>query len=119
MTKATTVSLWVPRIAGMALAAFLSVFALDAFGGKPFLEALPEFLIHLAPALIVVAVMTVAWHFPLIGAAAFAALAVGYVVMVNGRLDWSLAIAGPLAAVAALFLVSGLRRARADAVSQG
>jgi hypothetical protein len=30
--------------------------------------------------------------------------------MVNGRLDWIAAISGPLAMVAALFLVSGLRR---------
>jgi hypothetical protein len=115
MTKATTVSLWAPRIAGMALAAFLSLFALDAFGGKPFLEALPEFLIHLTPALAVMAAVALAWRFPLIGAAAFAAFAVGYAVVANGRIDWIAAISGPLAMVAGLFLVSGLRRAGANA----
>lgn len=111
MTKAAHVSLWAPRIAGMAMAAFLAVFALDALGGKPLLETLPELLIHLAPAAIVLAVVAMAWRSPLIGAAAFGALAIGYAAMVNGRPDWTLAISGPLAGVAALFLVSGLRRA--------
>jgi len=110
MTKAGTVSLWAPRIAGIAMAGFLAIFALDGFGGKPFLSGLPEFLVHLAPAAVVAGALALAWRVPMLGAAAFAALAAGYAVMVNGRLDWSLAISGPLAAVAALFLISGLRR---------
>ena len=111
MTKATTVSLWVPRIAGLAMAMFLSLFALDAFGGKPFLDALPEFLIHLTPALVVLAAVAMAWRYPLIGAAAFAVFALGYAVVAHGRLDWIAVISGPLAMVGGLFLVSGLRRA--------
>jgi hypothetical protein len=41
---------------------------------------------------------------------AFAALAVGYAAVAHGRADWIAAISGPLAMVAGLFLVSGLRR---------
>jgi hypothetical protein len=111
MTRATSVSLWVPRIAGVAMAVFLALFALDAFGGKPFLAALPDFLIHLAPAAVVLAGVAVAWRFPLAGAAAFGAFAVGYAVVAHGRPDWIAAVSGPLAGVAALFLMSGLRRA--------
>jgi hypothetical protein len=110
MTKPATVSLWAPRIAGIATAGFLSLFALDAFGGTPFLEALPAFLVHLTPALVVTAAVALAWRHPLIGAAAFAALASAYAVVANGRADWIAAISGPLALVAGLFLVSGLRR---------
>ena len=110
MTTPTAVSLWIPRIAGLGVAMFLSLFALDAFGAKPFLEALPEFLIHLTPALVVMAGVALAWRYPLAGAGAFGALAVGYAMVANGRVDWVAAISGPLAMVAALFLVSGLRR---------
>jgi hypothetical protein len=114
MTRSTTVSLWVPRIAGMAMAAFLSLFALDSFGpGKPLVQAIPEFLIHLIPALVVLAVVALAWRWPMFGAVAFAMLAVGYAFGAHGRIDWIAAISGPLAMVAALFLVSGLRRAAA------
>jgi len=113
MAKAATVSLWVPRMAGIAMSAFLAVFAFDAFGGKPFLEALPEFLIHLAPAAIVLAVVALAWRYPLAGAGVFGALAAGYAAVVHGRPDWTFAIAGPLEGVGALLLVSGLRRAAA------
>ena len=116
MTKATAVSLWVPRIAGIAMAAFLSLFAIDAFSGKPFLEALPEFVIHLLPALVVVGAVAVAWRYPLIGAAMFAIFSLGYAVIANGRMDWVAAISGPLGMVAGLFLVSGLRRVRTEAV---
>jgi CHASE2 domain-containing sensor protein len=110
MTKTTSVSLWVPRIAGIGMAIFLSFFALDAFDGKPLLEALPEFAVHLAPAVVVLSAVAMGWRFPLIGAGAFAALAIGYALAVNGRLDWAVVISGPLAMIAGLFLVSGLRR---------
>ena len=41
---------WTPRVLGVLVCAFLSLFALDAFsGGKSLVEALPDFLIHIAP----------------------------------------------------------------------
>src|SRR5262245_36090113 len=110
MSKPGAVSLWVPRIAGAGVALFLSLFAMDAFSGKAFFEALPDFLIQLAPAAIVMAVVARGWRRPLMGAAAFGALALGYAVGAHGRADWVAAIAGPLAMVGGLFLVSGLRR---------
>ena len=106
MTPRATVILWGPRLAGIALALFLSLFALDAFAGKPFAAGFPEFLVHLAPALLVAAIVAVAWWYPLAGATGFALLALAYTLMVRGRLDWVAAIAGPLAIVAALFFLS-------------
>jgi len=106
MAKADSVILWAPRVAAVALSVFLALFALDAFSGKGLVEALPAFVIHLAPALLVLAMVAAAWRFPLVGAAAFLLLALGYAVMVRWRLDWMAVISGPLALVGLLFLVS-------------
>src|SRR5881392_1649401 len=110
MTKAAGVMLWLPRIAGVALSVFLSLFALDAFSGKPFLDALPALLIHLAPALLVLAIVALAWRLPLVGAAAFPILALGYAMMVRWRLDWVAVIGGPLLILGVLFLLSAYSR---------
>ena len=41
--------LWSPRILGVLVCLFLSLFALDAFGGgKTFIQSLPDFGIHVA-----------------------------------------------------------------------
>ena len=92
---------------GTLVAGFLALFALDAFGSnRSFVETLPEFLAHLAPAGLVLAVVGLTWHRPWLGAAAFAALASAY-ALVARRLDWILAISGPLLIVAASFGWSG------------
>ena len=107
--------LWAPRIAGILVAAFLGLFALDAFDGGPLAQTLPAFLIHLVPSFLVLAVVAAAWKFEWIGAVAFVALAVLYAVMVRGRMDWIAVISGPLLIVAVLFLVSWMRRAELHA----
>jgi hypothetical protein len=101
--------LWAPRIAGVLVASFLALFALDAFNEGSFASALPAFAIHLIPSLLVLAVVAVAWKFEWIGAIAFITLAIVYAMMVRGRLDWIVAISGPLALVGVLFLVSWRR----------
>ena len=106
-----TLLLWAPRIAGILVAAFLGLFALDAFEGRSFLAALPAFLVHLVPSFLVLAVVAAAWKFEWIGAVAFLGLAVLYAVMVRGRIDWIAVISGPLLLVAVLFLVSWKRHA--------
>jgi hypothetical protein len=97
----------------VAVALFLALFALDAFDGQPFVNAVPDFLMHLAPSLAVLAVVALAWRFPLVGAVAFSGLALLYAVMVRGRLDWIAVVAGPLVIVGALFLASWRYRAAA------
>ena len=106
-----TFLLWAPRIAGILVAAFLGLFALDAFEGRSLVAALPAFAIHLLPSFLVLAVVAAAWKFEWIGAVAFLGLAVLYAVMVRGRIDWIAVISGPLLLVAVLFLVSWMRRA--------
>lgn len=106
MPKSGVVLTWTPRIAGVAMSLFLGLFALDAFSGRPLLDAFPAFAIHLMPALVVLAAVALSWRFPLAGAVAFAALALGYGVMVHWRLDWIAVIAGPMVVIAALFTSS-------------
>jgi hypothetical protein len=97
---------WAPRIAGILIAAFLGLFALDAFEGRTFLAALPALAVHLIPSFIVLAVVGIAWKFEWVGAVAFLGLAVLYALMVNGRLDWVAVISGPLTLVGLLFLAA-------------
>jgi hypothetical protein len=115
MTKTSAVLLlWGPRVAGLALAAFLALFALDAFTGRSVVEGLAAFAVHLLPSALVLAIVAIAWRFQWIGGVAFIALAVLYAVMARDRIDWIAVISGPLVIVGALFLASWRRRADLD-----
>jgi hypothetical protein len=97
-------ALWAPRLLAFAVSLFLSVFALDAFGGgTPFLQAFPDFLIHLVPAAIVIAVVALAWQREWIGALTFTAAAVAYAVAAREHPSWIAAISGPFLVTAALY----------------
>ena len=105
--------LWIPRGLGILAGLFLGLFALDAFGeGKPFAQALPDFIIHLVPGAVLFAVVALAWRWPWVGAAAFFGLALVYAVSNKSRPDWILTISGPLAIVGALFFWSWRRNAQ-------
>ncbi len=99
---------WLPRILSVGFAAFLSLFALDAFSGQGGWEAVGGFLIHLIPALIMLAAALVAWKYDWFGMIAFWGWAVFYVIMVGpGRPgSWYLLIAGPAGAIGLFFLLS-------------
>ena len=115
MTGTTArIVLWLPRILGIAVAMFLAVFAFDAFSGQRIWEAVPDFAVHLLPALIVLGVVAVAWRYPWFGAVAFIGFAALYAVSAR-RADWIAVIAGPLVAVGLLFLWSALARPRTAA----
>jgi hypothetical protein len=103
--------LWSPRVAGVLVSLFIGMFALDAFSeGKPFFQALPDFLIHVIPALVLLVIVGASFRWPWIGAIAFIGLAALYAVtMSNGRLDWIVTISGPLLVVGALFVWSWFR----------
>ena len=104
--------LWSPRILGILVSVFVGVFALDAFSAaKPILEVLPDFFIHLIPALTLLALVIVSWRREWIGGLAFIGLAAMYGATVGrGHPDWVLAISGPLLIVGALFLWSWQHR---------
>ena len=102
---------WSPRALSIALAVFISLFALDAFvEGRGFWANALAFTMHLAPTAIVVAVLAVAWRWEWIGAVLFAAVGTLYAVTAWHHPSWILLISGPLFLIAALFLLNWLKR---------
>ena len=100
-SSARKLLLWSPRILGLLVAVILGVFALDSFG-----EGISAFLLHLAPALLMLPIVALSWRWEWVGAAAFLTLAVLYGVPAWARGDWLVVISGPLLVVGALFLWS-------------
>jgi hypothetical protein len=100
--------LWTPRILGSLVSVFIGLFALDAFShARSFLEALPDFLIHLIPGFVLLALVGMSWRRQWIGGLAFIGFAVAYALTTaSGHLDWMLVISGPLLAVGTLYLWS-------------
>ena len=109
--------LWTPRIVGILVSLFIGMFALEAFNeGQLLFQALPDFLIHLIPASVLLAIVGASFRWPWIGAVAFIGLAVVYAAtMAQGRLDWMLTISGPLLMVGALFLWSWFQHGKLHA----
>ena len=92
-------TLWAPRVLGIAVALFLGLFALDAVD-----EGLVAFLVHLTPTLLLLLTVAAAWQIEWIGAAVFIQLAALYGLYAWSRIDWILIVAGPLVAVGLLFV---------------
>lgn len=108
------VHIWSARLAGMAMALFLALFALDAFEGSASLRnKVLHMLIHLWPSGLLALVIVLAWRRPMIGLVAFLLLAFGYAVWAWDHPQWVLVISGPLVVVAMLYAWSSKRTARA------
>jgi hypothetical protein len=101
------VLLLIPRALGILVCLFVGAFSLDAFAnGKSIVESIPDFAIHIVPALILFAVVGLAWRWPLIGGLVFTGLAVVYAYVARAHSSWVAAIAGPMLFVGILFLWS-------------
>lgn len=105
---------WSPRILSILFAVFLSLFALDVFSeAHGFWPTALALAIHLAPAIVVLVVLALAWRREWIGSALFSLAAVFYAVRVLPRhLDWAIVIALPLLVIASLFLASWIERSK-------
>ena len=102
--------LWSPRILGVLVCLFLSLFALDAFGGgKSFIGSLPDFAVHVAPMLALLVVVLVSWRVEWVGGVVFTALALAYTYFARDHISWIPVIAGPLLIVGILFIWSWMR----------
>jgi hypothetical protein len=100
-------TVWAPRIVGLGLAFFLSLFALDAFSdGQGIAGTIVAFAMGLLPALVVLTTVIVGWRHAGLAALVFAALTVFYSATTLERPLWIAVIAGPLALVGALFFIS-------------
>lgn len=101
----------IPRIAGIIIAIFISLFALDVFEMDGTIwEKIGGFIIHAAPALIFGLVMFFAWKKPLIGAIVFGLGAVYFLrFILFGRFFGFpnfLIFFSPLAAISILFYLN-------------
>ncbi|MCD4671418.1 MAG: hypothetical protein K8R77_02035 [Anaerolineaceae bacterium] len=104
---------WAPRVLGILFAVFISVFALDVFGeGYGFWETIGALLIHLVPTYLIVGAVLLGWRWKWPGGVLFIGLAVFYIVMTRGRMDWVvyLLIPAPAALIGILFLVDWFRK---------
>jgi lysylphosphatidylglycerol synthetase-like protein (DUF2156 family) len=109
---------WSPRVLSIAFAIFLSLFALDVFNEvHGFWQTVLAFSVHLIPAMVIIAVLILAWRWEWIGTALFALLAVYYAVHMLSRNinNWAavLGISLPLLVIAAMFLTDSIKRSHA------
>jgi hypothetical protein len=90
---------------------FLSLFAMDAFGGgKSFVAAVPDFALHITPILILLVIVALSWRWEWIGGIVFVGLGLGYAYMARFHVSWIATISGPLFVVGGLFLWSWARQ---------
>jgi glucose-6-phosphate-specific signal transduction histidine kinase len=102
--------LWGPRILAILVCLFLGLFALDAFGnGKTLSEALPDFAVHVAPVLVLLAVVGVSWRWEWVGGLVFTSVAAVYAYFARDHVSWVLCISAPLLIVGVLYLWSWRR----------
>lgn len=98
---------WTPRILGILLVAFITLFAFDAFSnGEPASQNISDFLTHLIPAAIALVMVLTGWFYPLVGGFLFITLALSYSYISLDHPNWILTIGLPLFVLGALFIAS-------------
>ena len=96
-----------PQILACIFAAFLSIFAADCFENQSFsLRLFIGLFIHLLPSFLILFLAWLGGRFPIIAAACFCLLGVGYIAMTLGRFPvmTQAIIAGPPILIGLLFL---------------
>ena len=105
---------WTPRGLCIALALFLSLFAMDVFGeGLGFWRTLLALLMHLVPVFALLLILAFAWRWEWVGAVFLTVLGCLQIWLMHSRhMPWesSAFIAGPLFLLAVLFLANWLKR---------
>ncbi len=96
------------RLLAVTFILFISLFALDSFEqGRPFLQNLLAFVIHLIPVYILAIITFLSWRWPLIGGWFFWLLAIVYLSFFTPIPSWQLflVIPGSLFIIGLLFLL--------------
>ena len=106
---------WSPRLAGVAIIFFISLFALDVFGpGYSLGEMLLGFLMHMLPSIGLIIMLALAWRWEWVGFAAFLVAALFFMrfLLRNPVQEFGnfLLISGPLLVIALLFGANWLWR---------
>ncbi len=98
---------WLPRMLGILVCLFLSMFSLDAFSdGKSIVDGIADFAVHIAPVSILFAVVALSWRRPLIGGIVFTGVAACYAYVARAHPSWVFLIGGPLLSVGLLWVWS-------------
>jgi hypothetical protein len=102
---------WAPRALCIVFALFISLFALDVFGGgRGIRETAVALLMHLIPTFLLIIFLVISWRREWIAGLVFPVLAVIYVMWSLGKpfAGWGvwLLIAGPLVLTGVLFLLN-------------
>lgn len=112
MAKIKQILTWLPRILGILLILFISVFALDVFGEDYNLkETAIALIMHLIPSLILILVLFISWKKPLYGGTIYLILSCAYLGLVWKRtpsIPVLFIISGPLLVLGILFIVQKL-----------
>ncbi len=111
---------WIPRILSLVFIVFLSLFALDVFGGNlGFWQTTRALIMHLLPVFVLMVALILAWRWEWIGAVIYGAAGLLYtanVVLMSRpvppvmRAIWILIIAGPAFVIALLFWANWRKR---------
>ena len=99
---------WSPRILGILAILFMVMFSLDCFGdGQAIGKQLLCFLMHNLPALIILAILLMAWKWELIGGILFLAATLAGLIFFNAFTgNWGAAIVmAPFAVTGILFIL--------------
>jgi len=112
---------WAPRILGILLAAFVTVFALDVFQeGLGLGQTLAALGVHLIPTAFILGALAIAWRRPSAGGVLFVGLGVWYLATARDLFPWAtlaLMSGWPMLA-GVLFLASGFLRAQGEPGTQ-
>lgn len=103
---------WAPRILGILLAVFISLFSLDVFDmGAGFWATLGGLIVHNIPTLILIVALVIGWRWEWVGAAGFFAFPV-WLLIIRAQGDWlfGLVFIGVPVLVGVLFLVGWVWR---------
>lgn len=115
MAATTHLLIWSARVAAFALVVFLSLFALDAFNGEGSPGSkMVDFLQHLVPSFVCLAVVLIGWERERFASLIFAGLAVFYAWWAWGHVAWIISISGALLLVSILYLIAWYRRRSID-----
>jgi len=122
MKKSIKVFHWLPRIICILAILFISLFAADAFAPELTIwQQIGDFLIHLIPSFILVALLIVAWKWEYIGGIIFIVIGLGFSPVIfihNHNMNHSvwmslgiiLTITIPFVVVGILFIVSHFKK---------
>jgi hypothetical protein len=100
---------WLPRVFGLLVAAFISVFATDVFSaGLGFWPTVAGLAMHLIPTAVVLFAVAIAWRWEAAGGLLLIAVTACYATWVlagHHPASWILVVGGPVLVLGALFLL--------------